>query len=87
MQYTEIENFVHNKGNEYEETIINWRKRRGHVQLRCPLCDRFFNLPKDITIDAKGYCSTSFYHFCEDIYEGEENTEGWTAWAHLVGWE
>lgn len=86
MNYTDIENTTIDKGTEYEETIINWRTRRGKVQLRCPLCDRFFAIPKDITIDASGYFSASLYHFCEDIFDGEENNDGWTVLAHLIGW-
>jgi hypothetical protein len=86
MHYTDIENQVVDKGTEYEETIINWRTRRRRVQLKCPRCFHFFDLPKDITIDDNGYCSTSVYHFCEDQYEGDENNEGYTVLAHLVGW-
>lgn len=81
MHYTDIENF------QYEdEAVINWRSRRGRAQIKCPMCSKFFDLPSDITIDKDGYCSTSVYHFCDDLFEGEENTEGYTVLAHLVGW-
>ena len=86
MHYQDIENYTLNRGTEDEETVINWRIRRHKVQLRCPKCDRFFDLPKDIPIDENGYCFDTVYHFCEDIYEGEENNAGYTVLAHLVGW-
>ena len=81
MHYTDIENIT-----TEDDTIINWRKRRGKVQLRCPYCDKFFDIPKDITIDANGCFSTSLYHFCDDIFEGEVNNDSWSLLAHLVGW-
>jgi hypothetical protein len=90
MHYTDIENIVVDKGDEdYEETIVNWRVRRRKVQLRCPKCDLFFDLPKAITIDENGYASGSFYHFCsEQVIDGvpDENDEGWTVMPHLVGY-
>jgi len=85
MHYTDIENFTEN-----DEAIINWRVRHGGAQLKCPKCFRWFKLPKDIKIDDNGYCSDSFYHFCQEReVEGElyEDGEGWTVLAHLVGWE
>lgn len=81
--YTDIENIT-----TEDDTIINWRKRRGHTQLKCPKCDDWFSLPKDIEIDANGYCSAQVYHFCKEYGdEPEENNNGWTVLAHLVGWE
>lgn len=90
MNYIDIENTVLNKGDEqYEETIINWRITRRKLEIRCPNCDMFFEVPNDITVDANGYLSDQFYHFCDDqlIAETlEEGIGGFTALAHLVDW-
>lgn len=87
MNWTELENITSDVGTEYEETIINWRRRRSKVQVRCPRCDEFFDLPKDMIIDKKGYCNTNVYHFCNDQFIDDDNSDGWVALLHLVGWE
>ena len=81
MNWTELENIV-----DEDTRSIWWRIKHGKVQIRCVKCDRFFKVPKDVTFDKDGYASDRIYHFCEDIYEDEENNEGWTVLAHLVGW-
>lgn len=89
MQYTDLENEVIDQGTEDEETIIRWRVRRRKVQIKCPRCDNFFDVPKDIKIDDNGYLSSSIYHYCEEqSIDGipEENEEGWAVLAHLVDW-
>lgn len=81
MNWTELENVVN------EDTrMIWWRVKFRKVQLRCPKCDRFFTIPKDVKINDQGYASDVIYHFCDDIYPEEENNDGWTVLAHLVGW-
>jgi hypothetical protein len=86
MNYTRIENFTYNVGDDDEETIINWRVKHHRVQLRCPKCDQFFDIPKDCKIDHDGYASSSVYHFCNDFYDDEENNEGWVCLPQLVGY-
>jgi len=86
MNYTDIENFVFDKGTDDEETVINWRVRRRKPQIRCPKCFKFFDLPKDTTIDKEGYLSASIYHFCDDQFQGDDNQQGWAVLAHLVDW-
>ena len=81
MNYTELENIV-----DEDSRIIWWRIKRRKVELRCPKCDRFFNPPKDVKFDKDGYASDIIYHFCDDIYDDEENNEGWVVCPHLVGW-
>lgn len=75
----DIENITFDKGTEYEETILYWKKRLGRVQLRCPKCDEFFKVPKDIKFDENGYSSGTIYHFCED-------DNGWVVTPHIVGY-
>ena len=81
MNYTDIINW-----SEEDNTIVNWRRRRGKTQLLCPRCDRFFDIPEDIKIDDNGYASAVVYHFCEDLFDDEENNEGWVVLPHLVEW-
>jgi len=63
-----------------------WRMKRGKVQIRCPLCDQFFNVPRDIAVFSNGNLSDKLYHFCEDTFVDEENTDGWVVLAHLEDW-
>lgn len=87
MNYTDIENLVLFKGTDDEEVVVNWRKRLGRVQLRCPYCDSFFKVPKDVKFNSQGYASSSIYHFCDDEdIEIADDSLGWVVWAHLVGY-
>jgi len=75
--HTYIENIETEDG-----IIINWRKRHNKVQLKCPRCDNFFDVPRDVKFDDYGNANDYIYHFCDD----DLNEEGWVVLPTLVGW-
>lgn len=81
MEYTIIRNYP---GTDDEPGQINWRKRFGRVQVRCPRCDELFNVPKDVKFNKDGQANTTTYHFCEDSDGNDDG--GWVALLELEGW-
>lgn len=82
MDYTIIRNYP---GDEDDPGQINWRKRLLHVQVRCPRCDEWFNVPHDVKFDKEGKADRTVYHFCEDSDGNDDG--GWVVALHLEGWE
>lgn len=75
---TWIENYPSKGG---EEGRDNWQVSNGKIELRCPKCDEWFQIPTGLTVDKNGNLSDTIYHFCQDDDDGS-----WVVLACLVGW-
>ena len=82
MDYTVIRN---TEATDDDAAQINWRRRMGKTQVRCPRCDEFFTVPKDVKFDKEGNADRTVYHICEDS-EGDDDG-GWVVALSLEGWE